>query len=257
MQLKPLDLVATTVHELKTPLTLISGLSTMLEQGQFGKLNDQQTRYIAKISDVSQRLLVLVESLLIVNKSHHQRLRLSLQPVSIPVVIQNVLDELEPRLQQCQIVIKWRHSRSIEPVLADRDSLYQIIYNLVDNAIKYSPAKTTITIKFRHQEGWLYLRVSDQGIGVKPNELKYLFRRFGKVGQPVGAHASSTGLGLYIVKKLAESQGGKVRAQTLRRGTCFIVQLPVARQLLLFNPTPRGGMRHSTVAKSKVANKKP
>ncbi|HLB40889.1 MAG TPA: HAMP domain-containing sensor histidine kinase [Candidatus Babeliales bacterium] len=228
---KPLDLVATTVHELKSPLTVISGLASMLEAGQFGQLTSEQSRYVGKIDSVSQRLLNLVESLLSVNRA--QTMDTRLQPISITSVISEVLAELTPRSQQQQMQIVWKR-RKVVPVLVDRQYLYQIIYNLIDNAIKYSPANTKVTIKFRHQGGMLYLRVSDQGVGVKPNDLKYLYKRFGKRGQPVSGLAGSSGLGLYIVKQLAEAHGGQLRARTLPKGTCFIVRLPLAQQLNLF-----------------------
>ena len=233
-----MDLVATTVHELKTPLTVISGLSAMLEAGQFGKLNSQQTKYINRIQTVSDRLLLLIESMLIVAKAQLTPLP-PLEPVAVQNVIKEVVAELASRIEQAKISVELPASRSVEPVLAERYYLHQIIYNLLDNPIKYSPPKTTVTIKFRHQEGKLYLRISDQGSGIQPNELKYLYRRFGKVGQPIAAQANSSGLGLYIVKRLVEAQGGSIRAKSLTQGTCFIISLPLAQQLNLFKK-PKG-----------------
>lgn len=232
IRIKPIDLVATTVHELKSPLTVISGLASMLEAGQFGELNSGQSRYVERINTVSKRLLNLVESLLTVNRA--QTLETRLQPIALTKVIGEVAGELAPRLTQNQMRLVWKR-RKVEPVLVDKQYLYQIVYNLIDNAIKYSPPKTIITIKFRHQGGHLYLRVSDQGVGVKPNELKHLYKRFGKRGQPISGQAGSSGLGLYIVKQLVEAHGGRLRAKTLPKGTCFIVRLPLAQQLNLFS----------------------
>lgn len=232
--LEPRDVLATMAHELKTPLTLITGLASMLEAGQFGKLNPKQSRYIERIGSVSDRLLLLIESLLVMSRSQADGHQLDLEPVSVPAVVKAVLAELESELEQSHISIKLLHKRSMAPVLADQESLYQIIYNLVDNATKYSPPRTTITIKYRVEAGALQLRISDEGIGIKPSEIEQLFRRFGKIGRPISAHAGSTGLGLYIVKKLVESQGGTIRAQSLKTGTCFVVVLPVVEQLDLF-----------------------
>lgn len=235
LSLAPLDLVASAAHEIKTPLAVITGLTAMLAEGQFGKLNTAQLRYIERVHRVGERLLVLVESLLNVNKSYHGSLDLALEPLAARPLLQAVVDELTPRVDQNLLNVKLLSRRSLEPVLADRECLYQVFYNLLDNAIKYSPPKTIITIKFRHQGGGLYVRFSDQGFGVKPNELKYLFRRFGSLRQPVGAQGGSTGLGLFIVKKLVEAQGGRIWAKSLPRGTCFIVKLPLVGQLALFN----------------------
>ena len=236
-KLKPMDLVATTAHEFKSPLVLISGLAEMLRAGQFGKLNPRQARYISRIDNASLRLLGMVENLLTIHRNHHGRLQIGLEPTSATEALKAVLKELQPALIQKQMTVVWAPDLKAAPVLADKQLLHQIFYNLLDNTIKYSPPKTTITIKFTRSSQYLNIQIRDQGFGIKPAELKKLFARFGAISKPISTQAGSSGLGLYIVKNLVELLGGHVRARVLKQGSCFSVSLPTVSQLELFTPS--------------------
>lgn len=234
LRLKPLDLVATTAHELKTPLVLITGLAEMLQKGNFGRLTKDQSRYIGKIENASERLLQMVENLLTINRSEHGRLMLQFEPVSVTTVMQRVLEELAPRITQQQMTIIWAPHLNLPPVRADNSSLYQVLFNLLDNTLKYSPAGSTVTLRFKRLPGRLVVQIRDQGFGIKPSDINKLFERFGVVNQPIGANASSSGLGLFIVKNLVQLQGGEISVKRLRRGTCFSLSLPAVDQMELF-----------------------
>lgn len=233
-QTKPLDLVATTAHEIKSPLTLINGLAAMLAGEEFGKTTLAQRKYLGRIMQTSERLLTIVDGILTVNRSQHRRLSLQLQPMMISALIKEVVDELDPQLKARDMRVRLQITRKVPPVIADKGCMHQILYNLVDNAIKYSPVKTVISIKVSLKEDQLVIQISDQGIGIKPTEIEKLFERFGNRAQPVSEQAGSSGLGLFIVKNLVELQGGSISATTLSNGTCFTVTLPVAQQLALF-----------------------
>lgn len=233
-QTKPLDLVATTAHELKSPLTLINGLAAMLEAGEFGKTTLAQRKYLGRISATSERLMTIVDGLLAVNRSQHRRLSLQLQPMMISALIKEVVEELDPQLKARGMRVRLQITRKVPPVIADKNCMHQIVFNLLDNAIKYSPAKTIVNIKVQLREDQLVMQISDQGIGIKPTEIEKLFERFATQAQPVAEQAGSSGLGLYIVKNLVELQGGSITATALSQGSCFTVSLPVAQQLALF-----------------------
>ncbi len=233
--LSSFDLVATTVHELKSPLVLMRGLANMLAEGQFGNLTQEQAKYINKIATTSERLLKLVTNLLVVNQLNHKRLRTATKPTAVNQVIDQVIDELSTQLKSRQVAVIWSRHLKLPPVLADEQLLYRVFYNLVDNTIKYSPPKTTITIRFRTGLRHLAIQIRDQGIGIKKQEIGLLFERFGTVTQPVSAQADSSGLGLFIVKSLVELQGGHVSVSRLRQGSCFTINLPTISQLELFD----------------------
>ncbi|MBI3984124.1 HAMP domain-containing histidine kinase [Candidatus Microgenomates bacterium] len=234
-RLAPMDLVATTAHELKSPLVLISGLVEMLAAAEFGKVTQKQIRYLEKIGGASERLLRMIDNLLTINKSEHGQLRIVLEPLSIIQVIKRVLDELQPKILAKQMTVIWPPHLAVPPVLADGQLVYQVFFNLLDNTLKYSPARTTVNIRFRRGPGYLAVQVRDQGYGIKPSDLMKLFERFGQVNQPISAQASSSGLGLFIVKNLVQLMGGQVSAKRLKQGTCFTVSLPTVQQLGLFD----------------------
>jgi signal transduction histidine kinase len=215
-------------------LTLINGLAAMLEAGEFGKTTAAQRKYLGRISSTSERLMTIVDGLLTVNRSQHQRLSLRLQPMMISALIRDVVEELDAQLKARDTRVRLQITRKVPPVIADKACMHQILYNLLDNAIKYSPAKTIVSVKVSLRDEKLVIQISDQGIGIKPSELEKLFERFGNRAQPVAEQAGSSGLGLYIVKSLVELQGGNITATTLTRGSCFTVSLPVAEQLALF-----------------------
>lgn len=229
------DLISTTVHELKSPLTLISGLSSMLKLGDFGEISSQQEHYIHRIMLTSDRLLTLVDSLLSVGKYKRDSLELDLEPISAASLVRQVCVELEPLLREKKLTFSVQRPRQLPPVMADRQALYQVLYNLVDNAIKYSREEGRIKIHYKHEEDKLRISIIDEGVGVSQKDIERVFKQFGTSRQPIQAHAGSSGLGLYIVKNLMDALGGEIHVKTLENGSCFYILLPIARQLSLFS----------------------
>ena len=234
-RLRGLDLVATTAHELKSPLVFIGGLSEMLAAEQLGRLSKSQRDYILRINRAAARLLQLVDNLLIVNKSHYGRLSLSLEPTSVAGVLKDVLTELGPRLLEKKISVIWGRDVALPPVLADAQLLYQIFFNLVDNTIKHAQGNASVSIKFRRNAAMLIIQLDDRGFTIKPAELSRLFERFGAFNQPLSTQAAGSGLGLFIVRSLVVLMGGEITARRLRRGTSFAISLPIVHQLELFD----------------------
>lgn len=234
LRLTPLDLVATTVHELKSPLVVIGGLSELLVAGELGRLNIKQRQALIRINQVSERLLHTVNSLITLNRAKHGSLMLTQNPINLVSVIEDVISELAPALKKSKVKIIKPKRPSLPQVLGDRLLLHQLFYNLIDNTAKYAPANSKLRLRYKKKTKQLEIQLIDRGFAVSSGELKYLFERFGSQVQPVRAHGGSSGLGLFIVKNLAELQGGNVRAKPLGKGTCLTVSLPVARQLELF-----------------------
>ncbi|MBP9738298.1 HAMP domain-containing histidine kinase [Candidatus Saccharibacteria bacterium] len=225
------QVLAGIAHELKTPLTLISGLSSELQNPQFNTDNYQQ--YVQRIQFSSDRLLGLVDSILRGYELEQDMLELHLEPLNPQLIMEEVANELEPhaRKQAQLIAVRSRHKQTI---LADRGCLHAILFNLLDNAIKYSNPETTIELEARLRRGQAQLVIKDYGVGIKKNELKKLFSQFGRVQRPVPQWASSTGLGLYIARQLTEAMNGNLELSRRRDGTSFLVNLQLSRQLSIF-----------------------
>ncbi len=245
-RLRALDLVATAAHELKSPLVFIGGLSEMLAAGHLGRLSSTQRDYIQRMNTAAGRLLQLVENLLMVNKSHYGRLSLELEPTTVATVLGEVLGELGPRLIEKKIGVIWSRDVPLPPVLADAQLLYQILFNLLDNSAKHAQAPASISIRFRRNQDKLIIQLHDRGFTIKPSDLTKLFERFGSFGQPLSVQASTSGLGLFIVKSLVELMGGSITAKRMRQGTRFTIGLSIVHQLELFD---------AAVKKTKTASK--
>jgi signal transduction histidine kinase len=228
------NLVVSTVHEFKSPLVLIQGLVSMLLEEDLGKINQEQRQAIERINISCHRLLRLIDGLLNVGRWRSKQPQLSNEPIALPNLLASVLDELQPIIVKRNVLIKRSFKKVVPAVLGDWQLVYQIMFNLIDNALKYSPPRSTIKIGLLQKGAFLQVKISDQGVGIKPKELGYLFERFSTTSsKPQELHSASSGLGLFIVKNLAELHGGFVSVKPLSRGTCFSVGLPTTNQLSL------------------------
>lgn len=225
------QLLAGIAHELKSPLTLISGLSAELQQPHINA--EQYQQYVQRIQFSSDRLLGLVDSILRGYELEQDMLELTIEPINVHLIMEEVAHELEPhaRKQAQLIAIRSRHKQTIS---ADRGCLHAVLFNLLDNAIKYSNPETTIELESRLRRGQSQVVIKDYGAGIKKTELKKLFSQFGRVQRPVPQWASTTGLGLYIAKQLTEAMNGSLELSRRRDGTSFLVNLQLSKQLNLF-----------------------
>ena len=225
-------LIASVAHELKSPLTLISGLSAQLQKP--GINPEQYQRYVQRIQYSSDRLLGLVDSILRGYELEQQQLELRLEPICPQLLLEEVAHELMPHARKQAQIIAVGSSRQKRIVLADRGCLHAVIFNLLDNAIKYSDPEATIELESRLRSGRPQIVVKDCGVGFKKADLKKLFSQFGAKGKPVPGWATTTGLGLYVANQLTDAMGGKLSLTRHKKGSSFLVTLQQSRQLNLF-----------------------
>lgn len=225
------DFVSTVSHEFRTPLTSIKGFAdTLLNYG--GQLpEDEKRRFINIIKDQAERLIRLVENLLTVSKLGASRMEMSFRPIPL----KRLLDKVTQSVQA-----KHKHERvfqiSVIPdaieAWADPDRLEQVLINLIDNAVKYSPAHTPIAVKaelLSENEEQIRIQVIDQGAGIPQELLPKLFSKFYRVEGPMTSEVEGTGLGLYITKSLTNAMGGEITVDsTPNKGSTFTLTLPAA-----------------------------
>ncbi|HIA91561.1 TPA: HAMP domain-containing histidine kinase [Candidatus Saccharibacteria bacterium] len=223
------ELIAIAAHELKSPLTAIKNLALYASDDQSELLDD-----LARIAHISDRSLKLVHSLLDVEKLRSGAAHIKNEPVNLVQVSYNVGQMLEPVLKQKQQQLRI-YERPLQPIFSDENYVEQIMYNLIDNAAKYSAKGQPIEIRFAKETNRQNIRIRDYGSGISKSEWAALFKKFGKLKQPLSKQADSTGLGLYICKQLSESIGGKLYLQPRRIGSCFVLQLPLMEQLDLWH----------------------
>lgn len=223
------EFVSTVSHELRTPLTSIKGFAdTILRAGD--RLDaSAQRRYVGIIKDQADRLTRLVEDLLAVSRLESRKMQLTIRALNLEEAVQRVCQNLSEKSKRHQIVLKI--PPGLPQVWADADRLEQILTNLIDNAIKYSPADTTVTVSARsvhHEPEMVEFSVTDQGGGISAEYIPQIFTKFSRQDNPLTRQTEGTGLGLYITKSLVIALDGNINVTSEPGSTTFTVQIPAA-----------------------------
>jgi signal transduction histidine kinase len=221
------EFVSTVSHEFRTPLTSIKGFAdTILRAGDRLELA-QQRRYVGIIKDQADRLTRLVEDLLAVSRLESKKMQLTIRAMDLNEAVLRVQRNLADKARNHKIINNI--PAGLPQVWADADRLEQILTNLIDNAIKYSPAKTTVKITARDVAGppeMIEFSVADEGVGIPEDRLSEIFTKFSRLDNPLVRQTEGTGLGLYITRSLVLALGGQVKVTSQPGGTTFTVQLP-------------------------------
>ena len=226
------DFVAVVSHELRTPLTSIQGyIKTLLQLGP-GLGEDQRRSFLEAADRQSDRLRRLIEQLLAVARLESQVEPTTLSDVSLAQVAEQVIDEL--RSSAHGHTFDLRFPSSLPSVETDEAKLHQIVSNLVENALKYSPPDTRISVRADEGDGGIVVSVRDEGRGIPDEAHERIFERFYQVDSSATRSVGGTGLGLYICRKTSEAIGGRLWLEgSGREGTEFRLWLP-----LLQRPAP-------------------
>jgi signal transduction histidine kinase/putative methionine-R-sulfoxide reductase with GAF domain len=221
------DFVSNVSHELRTPLTTIKGSLQTLLRGWEKLDEDRRHSYVAMCHDASGRLYRLVEDLLFVSRIESGRLDLQTEPVKIDPVLWQATRDIQG--QHPDRTIETDIPACLPAVLADAGRVQQIILNLLDNAVKYSDGDTLVRLNGTVSSEDLTISVSDQGIGIGPQDMPRLFTKFGRVDRTIRARAG-TGLGLFICKQLVEQMGGRIWVESFPgHGSTFFFSLRLAQ----------------------------
>jgi len=216
--------VANVSHELRTPLSIFHGyLETLMEMKE--PSGEEAEGYLRIMSKHSRRLQLLLDDLLILARLEARTDPLDIQPLSLKLFLQNILDEWEPRLREKKVSLEVDPAVGVIP--ADPFRLEQVFGNLLENSIKYSAPGAEIAIRVEPAGDGVELRVEDTGFGIPPGDLAHVFERFYRVEKARSREAGGTGLGLSIVKHIIGLHGGDVRAEsTFGKGTSIVIHLP-------------------------------
>lgn len=221
------DFVANVSHELRTPLTSIKGfVETLLD----GAMNDPVTcrRFLEIINQQTDRLVALVNDLLDLSRVESADIPLRRRPVDINALADEVGVTLGPRAQSQGLRLELDLARGLPLLYADDELLRRLLLNLVDNAIKYTPAGGRVVIRTRREEmGGVALVVADTGVGIPKRDLNRIFERFYRVDKARSRQLGGTGLGLSIVRHIVERHGATIEVQSeVGEGSTFTVHFP-------------------------------
>ncbi|HUH07211.1 MAG TPA: ATP-binding protein [Egibacteraceae bacterium] len=216
-------------HELRTPLTSIIGYLELLEGGDAGSLSKDQVGLVKTVSRNSKRLLDLIEELLLLSRIESGRFTMARDPIAFADVIRDVVDTLRPQFLGPSARLRVDVAEDIGTVLGDRHQLERVLFNLLTNAAKFTPAGGEVHITAATRAGVTEIKVADTGIGIPRHEQGRVFDRFFRSSNAQEHAIEGTGLGLAIAKSIVERHDGTITVSSNRgEGTTFTVQLPLA-----------------------------
>jgi two-component system phosphate regulon sensor histidine kinase PhoR len=223
------DFVANVSHELRTPLSIFRGyLETLLDDPH--QPPAELLRILQVMERHSERLNALVEDVLSLARLESPGIELELCEVDLPELLHSIMRDWEKRLAAKQLKSDLNLSGNLPQLGADETRLQELIYNLLDNAVKYSKPGGTIYLRAEPEGDSIRISVADEGIGISPNDLPRIFERFYRADKSRSGEQGGTGLGLSIVKHIAQLHGGSVEAETeFGKGTTISVLLPITR----------------------------
>lgn len=224
------DLISIASHQLRTPLSEIKGLVSLLEENIAGPLNPKQKEYLDLLTVANERMINLVNDLLNVSRIEQGRIQLNFQKVSLGNLTTEICKSLELAAKQKNQSLFLNIDQNILPVSADPEKTKEIISNLVDNALKYTPDGGTIQVRVASTDRYCWVLVKDNGVGIPKAKLKDLFQKFSRLENPLSQKTTGTGLGLFTVKQLVEKQNGHVFVESEEgKGSTFGFALPTLK----------------------------
>ncbi len=222
------DFVANVTHEFKTPLTAIQGFAETLLAGALDDRQNRQ-RFLEIIRDHARRLARLTDDLLKLSLIEAGKLELEVQPVSVAELIDSCVETTRLKAEQKQLTLRAERSDELPAVRGDRSRLAEVLQNLLDNAVQYTPAGGRVTLSAQAVDGNVVISVSDTGIGIPQAEQERIFERFYRVDAARSREVGGTGLGLAIARHIVEAHGGRIWVESaVGRGSDFHFSIPVA-----------------------------
>ncbi|HZT85272.1 MAG TPA: PAS domain S-box protein [Gaiellaceae bacterium] len=221
------DFVSTVSHELRTPLAAIYGAAMTLRRRDVVVEEAQRDRLLEVVSSEADRLARIVNDILWASRLESGRMSIAIERCDAAAIAGEVVDVLRSRAPEGTEVVV-RRARGLPPVAADPDKLRQILTNLIDNAIKYSPDGGRVEVEISRSGGRVRFRVTDEGLGIPPAEHDRIFEKFFRLDPNLTRGVGGTGLGLYISRELVLRMNGRIWIDSDgRTGSSFFVELPV------------------------------
>ncbi len=225
------DFLANMSHELRTPLNHIIGFTELVIDSRFGDLNTKQKKYLANVLQSGQHLLSLVNDILDISKVESGKLEMHPVPIDLKQLLQNCLIMVKEKALKHGIQVSLDTDGIPQTITADERKLKQILYNLLANAVKFTPDGGSVNCIACSSgtNGSIEVSVTDTGIGINPNDLKRIFNPFEQGDGSMSRKFEGTGLGLSLTKQLVELHGGTIWAESdgTGKGAAFRFTIPI------------------------------
>jgi PAS domain S-box-containing protein len=222
------DFIATVSHELRTPIAAVHGAVKTLEREDVDFSDDVRRRILSVISDQSERLVDLVNDILLTSQVESGRLVLATEPVDVSDLAHGVIEAARMHAPD-EVSLEVIAPPTLAPVATDSDKLRQVLANLVANAVKYSFGRGRIDVQLEQRGTQVRIAVRDQGVGIPQAERQRIFEKFYRLHPDMTRGVGGTGLGLYICRELVRRMGGSIWVESSEGvGSTFFVELPLA-----------------------------
>jgi PAS domain S-box-containing protein len=223
------EFLANMSHELRTPLNAIIGFSELMYHEKVGPVSADHKEYLGDILTSGRHLLQLINDVLDLTKVEAGKMEFRPEVLDLLKVVAEVRDILRGLAAAKEITVEVKVDESLPPVILDGSKLKQVLYNYLSNAIKFTPERGFIQVRLTPEKtGWFRLEVEDNGIGIKPGDLRRLFIEFQQLDSGSTKKYAGTGLGLALTKRLVEAQGGQVGVRSeAGKGSVFFALFPL------------------------------
>ncbi|HEX8127603.1 MAG TPA: ATP-binding protein [Pyrinomonadaceae bacterium] len=225
------EFLALTTHDLRSPLTVISGVISFFTSGRLGELSPEQKNMVQMMERNTQNLIELVNDLLDAAKLESGSLQLELSDVDLRAHVHEVCEPFVQIAREKGLALTLEDAPAPVPtVRADRAKIRRVVVNLISNALKFTPKGGRVSVRVEPAgDGEVCISVSDTGVGIAPDDLPILFDKYEQARHRATRGEKGTGLGLYITRQLVELHGGRIRVESeVGRGSTFSFTLPIA-----------------------------
>lgn len=233
------EFVSFATHQLRAPLTAMKGYASLILEGDLGKLSHVMRDAVTRIYDSSKTLTSIVDDYLNISRIELGSMKYTFEQVDLKQLVEDVIAELKPNIEKSKLSFSFKMDSHMNKegdkdkkfmVQADRDKFKQIILNLIDNSVKYTPSGSVEVSVYKNNAKKIIFSVKDTGIGIAPEVLPKLFAKFSRADNANKQNIHGTGLGLFVAKEIVLAHNGKIWAESAGegRGSAFFVELEEA-----------------------------
>lgn len=223
------EFVSFATHQLRAPLTAMKGYASLVLEGDMGDISNEVKGAVSRIFDSTNTLATIVDDYLNITRIELGSMKYAFETIYLKTLVEDVIEELRPTIEKSKATFSFKVEDNISNyrITADRDKLKQVITNLIDNSLKYTPSGSiAVTLDLDRPKHKFVLKIKDTGIGISPETMPHLFKKFSRASSANKTNIKGTGLGLYVAKEIATAHHAEIHAESQGegKGSCFIVE---------------------------------
>ncbi len=227
------DFASILVHQLRTPLTGMKWTISGILRGDVGPINDDQKKFLEKCYADNEQIISIVNDILSLDRLKSGKFQYSYSDTNVIELVEHIVEGFQSLAERTGINLVFEKGNIMLPkLIVDPNKIHTVLQNLIENAAAYSTPGSQVTVRMTYEKDELTISVSDQGIGIPPSEQPKIFTEFFRATNAIKQRRDGIGLGLYIVRRVVEGQGGKVWFETEQgKGTTFFFTTPTNKKV--------------------------